>query len=323
MLRKPSKSALACASHSPLLHCFERPPEQWDAIQAGFAAGREFIDGFDPELVFLFGSDHFNGFFLQLMPAFCIGLEAQAEEDIGGFAGELSVPRQVALDSIEHLRASGFDPACSYRMRVDHAFSQTLNNLVGGLQAAPTVPIFINCICEPYVPFQRTRRFGEALGRHAAGLGRRVLFLASGGLSHHPRRYYPAFGDGGAELTAWQLSGGRSELSLSREQWLKRLRDMHIEGAKMIVRGERTAQDMRLNEASDRRFLNLLTRGQLEAFDAWDQQALVKEAGIGAMELQTWIAAAAAHLACGGRPPRLAHYSLAPELGIACGIAYG
>ena len=97
---------------------------------------------------------------------------------------------------------------------------------------------------------------------------------------------------------------------------------MHIEGAKMIVRGERTAQDMRLNEASDRRFLNLLTRGQIEAFDAWDQQALVKEAGIGAMELQTWIAAAA-HLACDGHPPRLAHYSLAPELGIACGMAYG
>ena len=91
----------------------------------------------------------------------------------------------------------------------------------------------------------------------------------------------------------------------------------------MIARGERTAQDMRLNEASDRRFLNLLTGGQLEAFDAWDQQALVEQAGIGAMELQTWIAAAAAHLACGGSPPRLAHYSLAPELGIACGTAYG
>ena len=88
----------------------------------------------------------------------------------------------------------------------------------------------------------------------------------------------------------------------------------------MIVRGERTAKDMRLNEDSDRRFLDVLTNSRLEEYDTWDQAKLVEEGGIGSMELQTWIAAAAAHRAAGGAAPELGFYTVAPELGIAAGI---
>ena len=51
-----------------------------------------------------------------------------------------------------------------------------------------------------------------------------------------------------------------------------------------------------------------------------DQDQMVSEAGIGSMELHTWIAASAAHLACGGRAPEVKHYSVALEIGIAAGI---
>ena len=315
-------TALVCASHSPLLYCYDKPPREWDAIQKGFADARRFVELFDPELVVIFGSDHFNGFFLNMMPAFCVGLDAEAAGDIGGFAGKVDVPADVALRLIEHLRDHDVDPAVSYQMTIDHAFSQTLRNMTGALDAVPTIPVFINCITKPFVPFHRTRALGTQIGHFASKLNKRVLFLASGGLSHHPTRYYPAFGEGEETVAAWQLSGGKLKSSMSPEEWLERLEVMHHEGAAMITRGERTAKDMRLNEESDRRFLDVLLERDLTEFDRWDQDALVEEGGIGSMELQTWIAATAAHEAAGGGKPELDVYTVAPEIGIACGIVH-
>ena len=141
-------------------------------------------------------------------------------------------------------------------------------------------------------------------------------------MSHHPTRYYPEHGAGGREVEAWKLSGGDDPASLTPAQWLERLEVMHHEGAEMIARGERTAGDMRLNAESDRRFLQLFTQNRLEEYDGWDQDELVEQGGIGSMELHTWIAAAAAHQAAGGRMPVRDFYSVMPELGIAAGIAH-
>jgi len=315
-------TALVCSSHSPLLYCFDKAPAEWDVIQAGFQSSRKFVEDYDPELVFIFGCDHFNGFFLNNMPAFCIGLAANAAADIGGFTGKVDVPQDIAVAAVEHLRSNGLDPAVSYQMIIDHGFSQTLQLMTGGLDAIPTVPIFINCITKPFVPFSRTMLLGEKLGQFANSLDKRVLFLASGGMSHHPTRYYPPFGEGETQVMAWQLSGGKDPLSMTSEQWLERLDTMHHEGASMITRGERTALDMRLNEVSDRRFLDVLLESNLSEYLNWDQDLLVQAGGIGSMELQTWIAATAAHLACGGARPSLDVYSVAPEIGIACGIVH-
>ncbi len=313
---------LVCASHSPLLYCYAKEPEDWDALQQAFADRAKAIAEFDPELIFAFGSDHFNGFFLNNMPAFCVGLNAEAAGDIGGFAGPVNVPEDTALACSEYLRANDIDAAVSYRMTIDHAFSQTINNLSGSLTVRPTIPIFINCITKPFVPFRRTRMLGEVIGRFAGGLNRRVLFLASGGMSHHPTRYYPEPGQGEQAVEAWQLSGGADPASLTPAQWLERLDVMHHEGAQMIARGERTAADMRLNAESDRRFLDVITGNRLEEYDQWDQDRLVAEGGIGSMELQTWVAAAAAHKCAGGNAPVLDFYSVAPEIGIAAGVVH-
>ena len=315
-------TSLICASHSPLLYCYAKPPEDWDALQAAYAERERAAQAFDADLVIAFGADHFNGFFLKLMPAFCIGLKASAVGDIGGFAGDLDVPAELAANMVVNLRENDLDPAVSTDMTIDHAFSQTINNMLGGLDAKPVIPVFINAIAEPFVPFRRTRMLGEAIGRFVADSGKRVLFLASGGMSHNPRRYYPEPGEGTPEITAWQMSGGDYKESLSHQQYLDLLEDMHHEGAEMIVRGERTAADMKLNAEADARFLDVYCRGSLEQFDTWDPHELVAEAGIGSMGLHTWIAAAAAHEAAGGGKPVQDFYSVAPELGIACGIVH-
>lgn len=313
---------LICASHSPLLYCYKKEPQKWAELQASLKAQREEISAFDPELVIAFGSDHFNGFFLKMMPSFCVGFQAAAVGDIGGFPGPLDVPSDLAKQLAADLRRQKIDTSVSYRMTVDHAFSQTIHLMLGGLSVRPVIPIFINCITPPFVPFIRTRLLGEAVGRFSAQLGKRVLFLASGGMSHHPTRYYPALGDAEESVEAWQISGGDDPRSLTRQQWLERLLTMHHEGAEMIARGERTAAQMHLNAAADLRFLDTLKTNSLEEYDDWDQNQLVNEAGIGSMELHTWIAGAAAHRQAGGNAPRLSFYDVMPEIGIAAGVVY-
>lgn len=313
---------MICASHSPLRHCYAKAPEAWDALQAAYAKMAATVSAFDPQLVIAFGADHFNGFFLNLMPVFCVGTKASAVGDIGGFEGPLDVPDDVAIALVRYLRAQDVDPAVSVDMTVDHGFSQSLHDMLGSIDARPVVPIFINAIAEPLVPFRRTRLLGAATGRFAAATGKRVLLLASGGMSHHPRRYYPEPADASPDVAAWQRSGGSAADSLKPADWIDRLEAMHHEGAAMIVRGERTAEHMRLNEAADRRFLDVLLGASLQAFDDWDPDALVAEAGIGSMELHTWIAAASAHEAAGGGAPALEFYAVTPELGIAAGIVH-
>jgi 2,3-dihydroxyphenylpropionate 1,2-dioxygenase len=317
------QTRLICASHSPLLYCYKREPVGWDKLQHTFQEQRAAIKAFDPELVIAFGSDHFNGFFMKNMPTFCVGLQAEAADDIGGFPGPLQVPSEIAVTLVESLRCENIDPAISHSMTVDHAFSQTIQIMLAGLATRPIIPVFINCINPPFVPFKRSRLLGEAIGRFAEKLNKRTLFLASGGMSHHPTRYYPALGDGEPQVTAWQISGGDDPASFTRDQWLQRLDVMHHEGAAMIARGERTAAQMHLNADSDQRFLEVLTGNRLEEFDSWDQKELVNEAGIGSMELHTWVAGAAAHKVCGGNSPEVSFYSVAPELGIAAGIVHG
>ncbi len=194
--------------------------------------------------------------------------------------------------------------------------------MLGGLQIRPVIPIFINCITKPFVSFSRTRLLGEMVGEYAKKLNKRVLFLASGGMSHHPTRYYPPLGDRDDPVTAWQISGGDDPASLTRQQWLERLDVMHHEGAEMIARGERTAAQMHLNAEADQRFLDVMVKNDLQAYDGWNQDKLVEEAGIGSMELHTWIAGAAAHKAAGGGAPVVSFYSVAPEIGIAAGIVH-
>ena len=83
-------------SHSPLLELSEPPAELTADVETAFAAARKFIAEYDPELVVVFGPDHYNGFFYELMPQFCIGLAATSIGDFGSTPGPLDVPRDIA-----------------------------------------------------------------------------------------------------------------------------------------------------------------------------------------------------------------------------------
>ena len=185
-------SRFLAISHSPIIMIRARAPKEEPDLLDHLQRGRDMIAAFDPEVIVYFGTDHFAGFHLSLMPTFCVGLaDCVAVDDIGGSPGRLLVAEDRARALVEHLRNEDFDPAVSYKMRVDHAFSQPLFRLFGRNDAYPVIPIFISALTEPFSHFRRSRLFGAAVGRFIAQSGLRVLVMGTGGLSHHPTRYYP------------------------------------------------------------------------------------------------------------------------------------
>ncbi len=60
--------------------------EVLDEVNGVIASARERIAAFSPELVVLFAPDHYNGFFYDVMPPFCLGVGATAIGDFGSAA---------------------------------------------------------------------------------------------------------------------------------------------------------------------------------------------------------------------------------------------
>lgn len=152
--------------------------------------------------------------------------------------------------------------------------------------------------------------------------GLRALFVGSGGLSHNPKPIFPKLGEGGP-LVDDHMRGGPGSDAGRLHQWLQRQNDIHVSAAEMLSDGRLTGADCMFNPEADYEQLEIITRGDLSAFDAWDPKALIERAGIGSVELHAWIVACAAHAAAGGEPPRMDLYHPVVEYGVAVGMVHG
>ncbi len=86
---------LICCSHSPLMttDVEESEPDVHASFFRELDSCAKELREFNPDLVVVFGPDHFNGFFYELMPAFCIGTAAVGTKDWHLESGPLRVPR--------------------------------------------------------------------------------------------------------------------------------------------------------------------------------------------------------------------------------------
>lgn len=283
-------SVAVCAlSHSPLIGFNHPAREVEERVEAAFDQARRFVAEFDPDLVVMFAPDHYNGFFYDMMPPYCIGLKATALGDYGTPAGPLSVD-PAANRIAEHVLGAGVDIAVSERMYVDHGFAQPLQILFNGLDAVPVVPVFINSVAVPLCPIFRVRLLGDAIGRATATLDRRVLFLGSGGLSHDPP--VPRLEDAPPEVAERLIDGHNP----TREQRAARQARV-IQAGSDLAAGSSSMRP--INPEWDNRFLDILAAGDLEAIDNWPNEWFVEQAGNSSHEVRTWVAAYAAMAANG------------------------
>ncbi|NGP04610.1 3-carboxyethylcatechol 2,3-dioxygenase [Rhodococcus sp. 14C212] len=296
--------ALCAMSHSPLMGRNDPDQTVIDAVDAAFDHARRFIADFAPDLIVIFAPDHYNGVFYDLLPPFCIGAAAQSVGDYGTEAGPLDVDRDAAYAIAREVLDSGIDVAFSERMHVDHGFAQALQLLVGSNTAVPTVPIFINSVAEPLGPVSRVRLLGEAVGQAATKLGKRVLLVGSGGLSHDPP--VPQFATAPPDVRE-RLIDGRNPTPAERDAREQRV----ITAGQDFAAG--TAAIQPLNPEWDRHLLDVLASGDLEQIDGWTNDWFVELAGHSSHEVRTWIAAYAALSAAGKYRVTSSFYREIPE----------
>jgi 2,3-dihydroxyphenylpropionate 1,2-dioxygenase len=278
------------ASHTPLMDYVDPGPEIRAGVDAGFARLKRFVADFAPELVIEFGPDHFNGFFYQLMPAFCVGAAAHSVGDWQMPKGPLPVPADIAEALVRHVHSRDVDVAISYRMAVDHGITQLLYHVFDWSALPPIVPIFLNGAAAPRARLSRVVALGRAVGEFAGSLGKRVLIMGSGGLSHDPP--FPTLASAPPEVRERMITG----IDPDPEGRAARQRRVLDEGRKML---DGTSELLALNPEWDRTVLAKLAAADFDGLTALDDDAITREGGRGGHEIRTWIAGCAAMSALG------------------------
>ena len=284
---------LICASHSPLME-FASPQraEQETNVRAAFEKMAAEVKAFDPTLIITFGPDHFNSFFYDLMPSFCVGIRATAAGDwnYGAENNKINVPEETALNLVRRVLDEGVDVAYSYRMQADHGMTQPLHFLCDGqLDRYPTIPVFINGAAAPMPTTKRTVALGRAIGQFIKSLNlenERVLILGTGGLSHDPPT--PQMGSVPPEVEEFLICG-RNPSPEARE----------IRQSKIIAVGQKlaagdTSVAVPLNAEWDIALLETFKNADFAAIETMTEAEIRRDGGRGGQEVRSWIAAFAA-----------------------------
>ena len=298
-----------CVSHSPLLKPDSLKDPRGPAVAAALDSARDALARFSPEVIVLFGPDHFHGFFNDLMPPYCIGAQASGVGDWGTSTAALNVDSEHACDLHEYLINHGFDPAISHDMRVDHAFAQPLDFIAPS--TTPIIPFFINCAAFPLPPISRVRALGEAVGSYFHERGVRAAFIGSGGLSHDV-----GFPD-------VRKATGADRARVLRRPESSRPEERHAAEARIhgfvtkFVAGETHLAP--LNEKWDREILGLFEKGDFVSLEKMQDADITRQGGAAAHEIRTWFAALGALQAFGDYRIEETFYASVPEWIVAFG----
>lgn len=295
------------ASHSTLMNT------HWDATadlegatryRDALGEARQAVEAAAPDLVIVVGSNHFRGLWLDLMPAFTLGVgEVIAAGESGTPKGPLPTDPGAAQRIAQHLVDDHFDIAFSGKMQVDHGISHAVQYLLPGTDA-PVIPLIVNMFAPPLPRLERCESLGRAVAAAVDGLpgDRRVAVVASGGLSHAlpwPDWRAPESEDDEFMVEAF-LDG--------RENWS----DYDARRREIILNAE-----ARLNEDFDRKVLSWVEQGRMRQL-LEHQDDLAEIAGNGAQELRSWLLVAAA---CGHAQGRALAYSPMREWLTGMGVA--
>jgi hypothetical protein len=199
-----------CASHAPMMSAARdaAPKEQGDNFFGALDRVRAEAVERGVEACVVLSNEHFTNFFLENFPQICIGVGERnwgpTEEwlpiDKVWIPGHPGLADHIARSTLR----SGFDPAFSHQLELDHGIMTVYYELDHDMRL-PLVPIVQNCAVPPLVPVRRAYEFGKALGdaiRSYEGLSR-VAVIGAGGLSHWIGT--PRVGDIAEDFDRWFL----------------------------------------------------------------------------------------------------------------------
>ncbi len=278
--------AAVFASHSPLKDYHEPGDGINERVQHCLGEIRTAVSKFDPDLVIAIGPDHFNGFFYRLMPSFCIGTALESVGDWATPPGAVNVASNDAEQCVVSLNHQNVDVSLSHRMEVDHGFTQVMTQLFDWQAMPPILPVFVNCAAPPLPPLKRVMALGAGIGKYVAEeiavQERKVLFVASGGLSHDPP--IPRLDTAPTPVKERLIAGGTLSPEARQQRQEKVLSDANKQLAGVSEQRE-------LNPIWDKQFLELFSAARFNTLAAQSEAQITQDAGCGGHEIRTWIAA--------------------------------
>ena len=180
-------------SHAPGItgraHLVENTQRR-DELYTNFAEMRRQIEASQPDALMVVPAEHFANFFMNNMPAYCVGM-AQTYE------GPIEDPKWLAIERTDvpgnpdlSRRLIGemlntVDVAYAEEWKFDHGIMVPLHFLTPNYDL-PIIPVNINCQGPPLTPLHRAWAFGEAIRRACDNVPERIAVIGTGGISHWP-----------------------------------------------------------------------------------------------------------------------------------------
>ncbi|GAA3191247.1 hypothetical protein ACFO1B_40790 [Dactylosporangium siamense] len=271
------------ASHSTLMNTHWDQavhPDRATRFRTALADARQAIQDSGADTVVVVGSNHFRGFWLDLIPPFTLGVgEVHASGESGTPAGpqrvDVALARHLAEDLVERQH---FDLAYSARLQIDHGQSHAIQYLTGDL---PIVPLVVNMFAPPLPTLARCAALGTAVAEAVATfpVDRRVAVVGSGGLSH--RLPWPD----------WRDPHGEDERFMV-EAWLDGRGDWQRfdPRRRQIIRAAQPC----ITPTFDHDLLRRVRAGELATLAELSTADLELLAGNGGQEIRSWLIMAAA-----------------------------
>jgi len=161
-----------------------------DEFYAKLDTQRQEIEDSGAEALIVIAAEHFANFFMNNMPAYCIGIGSQYEGPIED-PEWLKIPKSKvpgAADLGTRLTREVMktvDVAYAEEWKFDHGIMVPLHFLTPKYDL-PIIPVNINCQGPPLTPLHRAWAFGEALRRACDSIPEKIAVVGTGGISHWP-----------------------------------------------------------------------------------------------------------------------------------------
>lgn len=165
-------------------------PDDADTFYAAFDQMRVELEASKPDALIVIAAEHFANFFMNNMPAYCMGM---AEDYYGPIEDPdwLGIQRTTIPGNAELSRRlieqvmGDIDLAYAEEWKFDHGISVPLHFLTPRYDL-PVIPVNINCQGPPLTPLHRAWAFGQALRKACDSVPERIAIVGTGGISHWP-----------------------------------------------------------------------------------------------------------------------------------------
>ena len=165
-------------------------PQQRKNLLENYNKMRLAIKSSGAEALIVIAAEHFANFFMNNMPAYCIGMaeyyEGPIEDEEWLGIKRVKVPGNSRVsEEIIQIVMKDIDVSYAQEWKFDHGISVPLNFLTPDYDI-DVIPVNINCQGPPLTPLNRAYEFGKSIRKACDSIDTKIAIVGTGGISHWP-----------------------------------------------------------------------------------------------------------------------------------------